>query len=76
MFTRSIKGTAIKITDGPHKGKVGTVKTHNVPVGMVRVYVDGFGSGSELLHLPTEYVKLLPGVTYPAPKNFVILVPK
>ena len=57
MFLRYVKGAIVEVTDGPHKSKIGTVKTVNAQVGMVHVYIDGFGSGSEILHLPIEYVK-------------------
>ena len=62
-FARPIQGTTVRVTKGPHTGKVGTVKTHNVEVGIVHVLVDGFGSGSEILHLPTEYVELVENKT-------------
>ena len=59
MFARPIGGTRVKVVYGPHKDKIGTVKTKNTAVGMVRVHVDGFGSGDEILHLPIEYVKIV-----------------
>ena len=59
MFTRPIEGTTVEIIEGPHEGKVGHIRTANTQVGMVRVYIDGFGTGSELLHLPTEFVKII-----------------
>ena len=54
MFARPVEGTTVRVIEGPHKGKVGTVQTANVQVGMVRVLT----SDREELHLPTEYVKI------------------